>query len=591
MKSVLYRCLVSAFLLWQIPFNLYALECEISIRNEWNNGFTADVTLTNDTAEQISGWQAVITFSDGSTISNMWNADLNGENPYTAISKSYNASISPGQQVGFGFNGRKGQPGQPAVMPGLGGDCAAAVLPDVPVASASASPLTGRVPLTVSFDGTASQGAGELVFQWDFGDGEGSDDVLPQHTFNAAGSYQVSLVVSDANGETATAVMTIEVQAPQPDDAICEFEITNEWQSGFTSKLTIHNDAEHEINGWSVALTFADGSQISGAWNAQVSGSNPYTLDDAGYNARIPPGGSTSFGFNTQKAQANSPAPVPTLGGICRAGVVVNQPPSATATVSPLMGTAPLTVSFDASGSSDPDGDSLVYFWQITDLLISGEASFEYTFEQPGVYPVTVQVSDGDLDSEPIGFEVIVEQAAAQSQLTLNSALSSLHFVSSKKLHVLETHTFARMQGQVDEQGSAEFTIELDSVDTGIAIRDERMREYLFETPQYPLLIVNAAVDVQQALALLPGESLVTSQAIDVGLHGLVVTLDVPLRVTRLTASRILVQNLDPVLIQAQMFNLEAGVETLRALAGLDVISYAVPVNVTLVFDVQGLGE
>ena len=42
-----------------------------------------------------------------------------------------------------------------------------------------------------------------------------------------------------------------------------------------------------------------------------------------------------------------------------------NQPPIASAQASPLSGGVPLTVAFDGSGSSDPDGNSLSYAWDL----------------------------------------------------------------------------------------------------------------------------------------------------------------------------------------------------------------------------------
>jgi PKD repeat protein len=42
-----------------------------------------------------------------------------------------------------------------------------------------------------------------------------------------------------------------------------------------------------------------------------------------------------------------------------------NRPPTAVATASPSSGNAPLTVQFNGTGSSDPDGDAITYAWDL----------------------------------------------------------------------------------------------------------------------------------------------------------------------------------------------------------------------------------
>ncbi len=49
-----------------------------------------------------------------------------------------------------------------------------------------------------------------------------------------------------------------------------------------------------------------------------------------------------------------------------------NQPPIAVATANPTNGAAPLTVAFDGTASSDPDGDALTYAWDL-----DGDGSFD----------------------------------------------------------------------------------------------------------------------------------------------------------------------------------------------------------------------
>ena len=74
-----------------------------------------------------------------------------------------------------------------------------------------------------------------------------------------------------------------------------------------------------------------------------------------------------------------------------------NQPPIAVATGNPTNGAAPLTVAFNGTGSSDPDGDALTYAWDLDgdgafDDGAAATASFTYT--QPGTYTATLRVTD-----------------------------------------------------------------------------------------------------------------------------------------------------------------------------------------------------
>ena len=76
-----------------------------------------------------------------------------------------------------------------------------------------------------------------------------------------------------------------------------------------------------------------------------------------------------------------------------------NQPPVARATAAPTTGSAPLTVTFDGSGSSDPDsGDTLRYAWDL-----DGDGAFDdstavqptYTYTSAGTVTATLRVTDG----------------------------------------------------------------------------------------------------------------------------------------------------------------------------------------------------
>jgi PKD repeat protein len=68
----------------------------------------------------------------------------------------------------------------------------------------------------VGFNATASSDAAGTIgaYSWSFGDGAGASGAAPSHTFDAPGSYLVTLTVTNNHGQTATAVNVVTVDAP-----------------------------------------------------------------------------------------------------------------------------------------------------------------------------------------------------------------------------------------------------------------------------------------------------------------------------------------------------------------------------------------
>lgn len=162
---------------------------------------------------------------------------------------------------------------------------------------------------------------------------------------------------------------------------------------------------------------------------------------------------------------------------------------------------------------------------------------------------------------------------------------SGISFITVKKGTIAETGTFTAIDGKVTEDGSAEFTIVLDSVNTNNETRDPRMRQFLFETDKHPYIRVTAAVDLAGYGNMEIGERRTTLLAYDLGLHGMTDAMESYVMVTRLGANKVLVENKAPVIVDAVDFDLGAGVEKLRELAGLDSITPVVPVTFSLVFE------
>lgn len=79
-----------------------------STPSEWNNGFTASVTVTNTGQNTVNGWTVRWTWPNGQrVVGDGWNATVvnNGATGAIASNASWNSVIRPGQSVNFGFNG------------------------------------------------------------------------------------------------------------------------------------------------------------------------------------------------------------------------------------------------------------------------------------------------------------------------------------------------------------------------------------------------------------------------------------------------------------------------------------------------------
>src|SRR5690606_3997177 len=80
-----------------------------------------------------------------------------------------------------------------------------------------------------------------------------------------------------------------------------------------------------------------------------------------------------------------------------------NQAPVASFVADPSSGVAPLEVSFDASGSEDPDGEIVSYEWDFGDGNSGEGAVVSHTFEEPGSYEVTLTVTDDRSAARRVG--------------------------------------------------------------------------------------------------------------------------------------------------------------------------------------------
>ena len=141
--------------------------------------------------------------------------------------------------------------------------------PDPPVAEIHAPQLTGTAPATIAFSAAGSSDPdGAIVsYLWTFGDGTQSDLVSPSKTYAAAGTYVVTLVVTDNDGLQDSASVTVTVEEPVALRAIHVADIA-------MALKAVRNKAAATAT---VSVVDADGTACSGAtvtiaWSGLVSG-------------------------------------------------------------------------------------------------------------------------------------------------------------------------------------------------------------------------------------------------------------------------------------------------------------------------------
>jgi len=134
-------------------------------------------------------------------------------------------------------------------------------------------------------------------FNWDFGDGYGSDEPNPAHSFNASGTYEVKLKVWSENGYSDEAFMTVEVKIP----TLLEIEVLEYFEKYPVAGASVRlypslPDWEEETSLEAEGLTDNDGFIVfSGlgtyVWYADIWEENhdnySLKLDDIGF-IRIP---------------------------------------------------------------------------------------------------------------------------------------------------------------------------------------------------------------------------------------------------------------------------------------------------------------
>lgn len=176
-------------------------------------------------------------------------------------------------------------------------------------------------------------------------------------------------------------------------------------------------------------------------------------------------------------------------------------------------------------------------------------------------------------------------EPAKSSDWMFESENSSVSFVTIKKGNIAESHIFTDISGTINSE-TATIIIKPNSVDTLVPIRNERMREFLFETKIYPTIQITANVN-----NILNNLTLGTSQSVSIpatlSMHGVTKSLSLDVRLSALNESQLIVSSTKSVLIRAADYNMLDGITKLSSLVNNLPIAESIPVNFSLSFTKQ----
>ncbi|HEV8454935.1 MAG TPA: PKD domain-containing protein [Gemmatimonadales bacterium] len=240
--------------------------------------------------------------------------------------------------------------------------------------------------LTCTFTDKSKDGDGNIAsWHWDFGDGQSSSDQNPSHLYGTAGSYHVTLTVTDNEGAPDSETRDANPTAPPNQPPTAEFT----WScAGLDCSFTDgSSDSDGTIAGWS--WEFDDGTS-----STSQSPSHSY-LAGGTYHVKLTVTDNFGAGESVQHDVTVTPPPPP------------NQAPSAVPDNYSTPQDVALTVVTPGvlTNDTDPDGDPLTA--QLSGstangtVSLQGDGSFTYTPNAgfTGDDSFSYTASDGSLTS------------------------------------------------------------------------------------------------------------------------------------------------------------------------------------------------
>jgi outer membrane protein OmpA-like peptidoglycan-associated protein len=174
--------------------------------------------------------------------------------------------------------------------------------------------------------------------------------------------------------------------------------------------------------------------------------------------------------------------------------------------------------------------------------------------------------------------------ALAAPAWVLDPAQSTLTYQSVKKNTIVETNTIRNISGLIEADGTAIVALDLNSVDTGVDIRNVRMRFLFFETFQYPTATVTAKIDPAAFAELPQKRRMVVPLPFTLSLHGVEKAMEAKVVVTMISDGLVSVASQAPVAVKVDDFGLLPAIEKLERAANVTNIVPTASVSFDFIF-------
>ncbi|MCH7701018.1 MAG: PKD domain-containing protein, partial [Planctomycetes bacterium] len=278
-----------------------------------------------------------------------------------------------------------------------------------PTAAISASNTIVEIGEIVLLNGSSSfdPDGDELTFSWNFGDGspeESGENVEHVYTDENIAGYPVTLTVSDGLGGVDTAQVLIIVlpegalPAPAPN---ASFVVTPATTVELGTEMTFTSTSSPAEEIVSLDWDFGDSAGANG-----LSVSHTYAEAGVFVVTLIVVDVNANDDIATQTITVVDPEDIEDPDEEIEEGNEFD--PVASFTAVPTTGPAPLTAAFDASASSDEDGDSLTYSWDYDDGETDAGVNVTHTFTTAGAFNVVLTVDDGRGRSDEVNMLINV---------------------------------------------------------------------------------------------------------------------------------------------------------------------------------------